>query len=174
MLFRSLNQISDVLVAYLSDQIRAGVDAIQIFDTWAGLLSWDDFENYSYHFLRSIISRLDNPNNVPVSFFCKSSSLYTPLLTQLDLNVISLDWTANLSHMRTLIPETIAIQGNLDPLALFDAPDILERKVRTILKKMEGRDGFIFNLGHGILPKTPLDNVQRVVDIVKETPLLDQ
>ncbi|MBN4067164.1 uroporphyrinogen decarboxylase [Simkania negevensis] len=159
-----LDTIAEATVAYLKMQEAAGVHAIQIFDTWAGMLSWSAFKEYCLPYYKQITSQLQ----CPVILFCKGSSLLYPLMVQAGPEAISIDWQGNLAQIRKELPSTIALQGNLSPYALFGTPEVLVNETKEILAAMKDDPAFIFGLGHGILPDTPLDNVQRLVDTVKE------
>ena len=162
-----LKKLTQVTINYLNMQIETGVHAIQIFDTWAGLLSWEDADIYSSSIIKNIIEKLNNPNNIPITVYAKGSSLFTELYTKTGINVISLDWQANLEKAKKVIPSNIAIQGNLDPFLLFGPKDLLEKRIKDKLSQMKDRPGYIFNLGHGIMPTTNPETVKFVVDLIK-------
>ena len=164
-----LDHLSDLTIDYLNQQIVSGVDALQIFDTWAGLLSWEDFKQYSFNYLQKIITSLNNPNNIPIALFAKGTASFLPLIAALNPTIISLDWQCSLSETRKHYPH-IALQGNLDPAYLMASPTILKEKTRQLLTSMKNDPGYIFNLGHGITPKVPIENVQLLVDTVKNFP----
>lgn len=163
-----LDKLTLVTIDYLKGQINAGVDALQIFDTWALHLSWDDFQIFSLAYTQKIISEIKafSPET-PVTLFCKGSSGFAPLIAATQADVMSLDWPASLLEMRKAYPQ-LALQGNLDPYVLYAAPDILEKKVKKILADMHQDPGFIFNLGHGLMPDMNPDQVKRVVELVQQ------
>ena len=161
---RLLEKIVDWSVEYLNMQIAAGVDVIQIFDSWANFLGHRQFLDFSLHYFRSIISRLSRP--IPVIVYCRGSSVFAPYLATIHPTCISLDWSCDITKMRQQIPYPIAIQGNLDPHILYGSKDVIEREVNAILDGMAEDKGFIFNLGHGILPDVPEESVQTLVDCV--------
>ena len=163
-----LKKVAQATIDYLNAQIRAGIDALQIFDTWAGLLSWQDFDEFVMPYLSQVLSELENPKEIPVTLFCKNSSIFAPFLTTLPIQVISLDPHAKLSKIRKTIPSSIALQGNLDPMALYASKETLRDHVSSILNDMAGQPGYIFNLGHGIFPDTQPEAVRQVVDQVKK------
>jgi len=153
---------------YLNMQIEAGVDAIQIFDTWAGLLSYAEFQTWVIKPIRAILNRLRNPAGVPITLFAKGTALFWQDLVQLPVQVIGLDWQVDIGTMSRTIPAEFGVQGNLDPMVLYATPEILEAKVNQILETMADRPGYIFNLGHGILPDVDPAQVQRVVGLVHQ------
>ncbi|NBV84131.1 uroporphyrinogen decarboxylase, partial [bacterium] len=132
---------------YLNMQIEAGVDAIQIFDTWAGLLSYAEFQTWVIKPIRAILNRLRNPAGVPITLFAKGTALFWQDLVQLPVQVIGLDWQVDIGTMSRTIPAEFGVQGNLDPMVLYATPEILEAKVNQILETMADRPGYIFNLG---------------------------
>ncbi len=162
-----LDKLTSVTIDYLNAQIEAGVDALQLFDTWAIHLSWNDFKTFSLPYIRTIISHLSNPKKIPVTVFCKGSSVFAPLLTDIGAQVIGLDWNASLSETRKLVGPKIALQGNLDPYSLYASAPILKERVTGILTEMNQDPGFIFNLGHGLMPDMNPSTVKQVVDWVK-------
>lgn len=160
-----LELLSDWSVAYLNKQIAAGVDAIQIFDSWAYVLSNNHFREFALPYLKSILQRL---KPVPVILFCKGSSVFAPDLAELCPSAISLDWNCDLKKVRTSLPASIAIQGNLDPSVLYGTKMTIEKEVKGLLDSMKGQKGYIFNLGHGIYPDVTEEAVQTLVDCVKK------
>lgn len=163
---RLMDQLVKSTADYLNMQIEAGVDAIQLFDTWAGLLSYTEFQAWVVRPIKAILNRLRNPAGIPVTLFAKGTAIFWKELCQLPIQVIGLDWQVDIGAMGQLIPTDIALQGNMDPMILYADPTILESKVSHILRSMASRPGYIFNLGHGILPDVNPDQVQRVVDLV--------
>ena len=161
-----LEKLTKVTIDYLNAQIEAGVDALQLFDTWAIHLSWDDVQEFSFNYIHKILENLHNPRRIPITLFAKGSSAFAPLMATMPIDVISLDWNADLRCMRQQYPQ-LAIQGNLDPYVLYASPDILTERISRLLGAM-GRDpGYVFNLGHGIMPDMNPESIRRVVDIVK-------
>lgn len=159
-----LSKVSDAIVELLNFQIDAGVDALQIFDSWANVLSLEDFRNVSLFYMASILKRLKKP--IPVILFCRGSSFFAEELASLSPSAISLDWQADMSRIRAKLPH-VALQGNLDPAVLLGSRACIQKEVDRILSSMKGDPGYIFNLGHGILPMTPFENVHYLVDYVR-------
>lgn len=161
-----LTMLADAVVDYLNAKIRAGCDAVQIFDTWAGILSRPDLEEFSLQYIRSICERLET-NGVPVIVFAKGVQTLEKL-ADIKCDVIGLDWTMDLADARTRIGDTKALQGNLDPCVLFAPKEKIRSEVERILDDYGSGSGHVFNLGHGILPTTPVDNARYLVSCVKE------
>lgn len=161
-----LDRLAKVTIDYLNAQIEAGADAIQIFDSWNEVLPWSLSQKLSVNYLYKIINGITAKKQVPITVFGKGNSIFYPLLAKTGANVIGFDSRADLGFIRAILPKGIGIQGNLDPHFLFAPRHILKNEVLRILNSMGGAPGYIFNLGHGILPKTPEDNVRFVVDLV--------
>jgi len=160
-----LEKIADVTVDYLNMQIAAGVNAVQIFDSWALSLSWGDYREFSHQYIQNIISRLNR--SVPVISFCKGSSVFAPMMAEAKPDVISVDWNADLKNIKSSLPEGIAVQGNLDPFVLYADKAVIKDRILRIVERMRGEKGFIFNLGHGIMPDIPFDNVKYAIEVIK-------
>jgi len=161
-----LQKIADVTVMYLNMQIAAGVNALQLFDSWALALSWDDYTEFSHRYNTQIISKL-NRTGIPIISFCKGSSVFAPLMAESKPDVISIDWNADLFNMKNSLPKGIAVQGNLDPFLLYADKKVIKERIHKLFDRMRGTEGFIFNLGHGIMPDIPFDNVKFAIDTVK-------
>jgi uroporphyrinogen decarboxylase len=162
---RLLEKLTAAVTAFLRMQIAAGVDAIQLFDSHGGLLPNADFNTGSGEWLRRIISEIDE--SVPVIVFSKGARDWETLLN-LGANVIGIDQDFPLSEARQVLPQDIAIQGNLDPLCLTDfTPEEAAAKARQLLELMRGRPGYIFNLGHGVPPGASLENIAAVIKAVR-------
>ena len=162
---RLLQKLADAVVDYLNAKIRAGCDAVQIFDTWAGILSPWDFEEFSLRYISYICERLET-SGAPVIVFAKGIH-DTPRLADLKCDVLGIDWTKDIREARDQAGGK-AIQGNLDPCVLFASKEKIRQETGRILERYGSRPGHIFNLGHGILPNTPPENAKYLVDCVKE------
>jgi len=162
-----MEKLSIVLSDYLLAQIRAGAQAVQVFDSWVGTLSPQDYENFVLPYSRNVLQAAKN-ENVPVIHFGTNTTTLLPLMKRAGSDVIGLDWRLPLDEGWKLIGHDHAVQGNLDPAILFAPLTEIKARVHDILRRAEGRPGHIFNLGHGILQHTPVDNVKAVVDIVHE------
>jgi len=161
-----LQILADSIVEYLQAKIAAGCDAVQIFDTWASILAPADFEEYSLKYIRYICEKLKT-NGVPVIVFAKGVGSYQNL-AELKCDVLRVDWTKELSKVRAETNGIKALQGNLDPTVLFAPKLKIRLETERVLNSYGTGNGHIFNLGHGILPKTPVENVQYLVECVKE------
>lgn len=161
-----------VLAAYAKSQVHAGAAAIQVFDSWAGTLSPGDYERYVLPHSRALIGQIRRAG-VPVIHFATGVGAYYPMLQKARADVLGLDWRVDLDGVWRSIRYRAAVQGNLDPVALFAPPGELRARVHDILRRAGGRAGHIFNLGHGILPETPVENVKAVVEMVREFRLVE-
>jgi len=161
-----LEKITAATIEYLQMQINAGVDAIQIFDSWAGKLEPLEFQTLALPYLKKIILAIQ-PANVPVTLFCRGSTRYIHELVSLEPAAVAFDWEKEMHELRKEVPGHIAIQGNLDPAILQGPLKALQEKAQFILNSMKGARGFIFNLGHGVVPQTPVENVRWLIDFVK-------
>ncbi len=166
-----LQLVTDQSLAYLKLQEDAGVDAIQIFESWANTLSRKDFCTFALPYLKQLVDGVD----IPVILFSRGSCHLVSDLVAMQPSGISFDWFSALYEMRQKVPQHIAIQGNLDPEILYASPSIIQKETEKLLKSMEGDPGFIVNLGHGILPDIPVDHVKCFVDTVKNyAPLISE
>ncbi|WP_432712399.1 uroporphyrinogen decarboxylase [Pedobacter sp.] len=162
-----LAKIAKVTADYLNLQIAAGVNAIQIFDSWALALSWNDYQEFSHRYIQEIIANL-NRKDIPVISFCKGSSVFAPIMAEAKPDVISVDWNADLLNIKNSLPAGIAVQGNLDPHILYADKPVIKKHIHALFERMRGEKGFIFNLGHGIMPDIPFDHVKYAIEVVKE------
>ncbi len=161
-----LEQITTATIHYINLQIDAGVDAIQLFDSWANALSIDEFRQICLPTMQRIVDAV-RKKKIPIILFTRGSCLFAEELASLQPSAISLDWSGDLIEIRKNIPKGIALQGNLDPMALYAPPETIRKKVDALLDGMANDPGYIFNLGHGLLPNTPFENVQFLVDHVR-------
>ncbi len=163
---RLLDLIARHSIAYLKMQIKAGVHAIQIFDSWANVLAPSQFKEFSLAYLGKLVKALKS-TGIPVILFCRGSSVFAPLLDELKPAGISLDWNADIAAVRTNLPSKVALQGNLDPDLLYAPRKILQQEIKKMLKSMKHDRGYIFNLGHGIAPDVSPDAVKILVETVQ-------
>ncbi len=161
-----LQKIANWSIAYLKLQIEAGVDAIQIFDSWANSLSHYSFREFSLAYLQELLKGIRD-TSIPTILFCRGSSVFAPQLAELQPAGIGLDWNCQMAAMRRLVPYSIALQGNLDPDILYAPLSRIEQETQRLLDEMEGDPGFIFNLGHGIAPDISEEAVKTLVHCVK-------
>jgi len=161
---RLLELLMEISLEYLRMQVRAGADAVQIFDTWAGELAGEEFSRWSFPYIKKITDELAR-DGAYTSVYIKGTCHLLDQLAKLDANVISVDWrTTLIEAARKLAPKTI--QGNLDPHLLLGPKDMVIARAQAMLEEMTNYPGYILNLGHGILPETPVENVKALVDTV--------
>ncbi|HEY5235541.1 MAG TPA: uroporphyrinogen decarboxylase [Rhabdochlamydiaceae bacterium] len=163
-----LEKITAATIEYLQMQIKAGVDAIQIFDSWAGKLEPLDFQTLALPYLKKIVDAI-KPTGIPITLFGRGLTRYIRELVSLEPTALAFDWEKEMHQLRKEVPAHIAIQGNLDPEILQGPLEALQEKTKYILDSMKGERGFIFNLGHGVVPQTPVENVRWLVDYIKAT-----
>ncbi len=163
---RLMERLTDAVIAYLLGQARAGAAALQLFDSWAGVLSPADYATYVMPHTQRIFTELAEATDVPLIFFGTETATLLPLLAKTAADVIGVDWRIPLDEAWSIIGEDKAIQGNLDPVILFSTPDQVALAAQRILAAAGGRPGHIFNLGHGILPQTPMEHVTALVESV--------
>jgi uroporphyrinogen decarboxylase len=161
-----LDKLVVVLTEYCSQQVQAGADVIQIFDSWVGSLSLSDYRAYAFEASKRLV-RAVQAMGVPVIYFGVETAGLLEQMAQTGADVIGLDWRQPLDEGWRAVGHGHAVQGNLDPITLFAPMDVLEQRVKEILRAANGRPGHIFNLGHGIVPETPVENVQAVVRMVR-------
>ncbi|MFQ6051557.1 MAG: uroporphyrinogen decarboxylase [Candidatus Hydrothermarchaeota archaeon] len=160
-----MDKVVETIISYLNAQIKAGVQAIQIFDSWIGCFSPQDYEKYVMPYTKRVIEGLER-DDVPVIHFATGSATLLEFMKKAGGEVIGIDWRINIDDAWKIIGYDKAIQGNLDPAVLFASKDEVEERVRDILMRVNNRPGHIFNLGHGVLPKTPVENVITMVRAV--------
>lgn len=160
-----MEKLTGAVTDYLKMQAAAGVDAVQIFDSLGGVLPSDEYEEISGRWIRRIIESLEGA--VPVILFSRGTadSLYELMRT--GAQVLGLDWSISLAEARAQMPETMGVQGNLNPAILTATPEVAVQETLRILEEMRGQNGFIFNLGHGVPPEAKIENIESVVSTVK-------
>jgi uroporphyrinogen decarboxylase len=159
-----MEKLTAALIDYFKMQIRAGADAIQIFDSWGGIVAGQDYEAASLRWMRAIIEAL--PRDFPIILYAKGTSSHLTDMAFSGARVLGVDWTVDLGVVRRIVPATIALQGNLDPVLMNTTPAIVQREVHNLLDRMRGSRGHIFNLGHGIMPQAKIECMQALVDTV--------
>ena len=159
-------KLVNVLAAYAQQQVEAGADCIQIFDSWAGALSVSDYREFVLGPTTELVRRVQ-ALGVPVIYFGVDTASLLATMRGTGADVIGLDWRVPLDVGWRTVGAGCAVQGNLDPITLFAPETVIEARVREILALANGRPGHIFNLGHGIVPGTPVESVLRVVELVK-------
>lgn len=161
-----LQRLSQLITKYLNCQIAAGAQAVQLFDSWAGCLTPGDYEHFVLPYTRSVIAGITP--GVPVISFSTGTAGLLKHIRAAGGDVIGLDWRINLDEGWATVGHDVAVQGNLDPVALFAPPKEIRRRVADVLDRAGNRPGHIFNLGHGVLPETPVDHVIAMVEAVHE------
>ena len=162
-----MERLTSIMIEYLRAQIEAGIDAMQLFDSWVGALSPQDYSQYVEPYSRRIFAALA-PAGVPMIHFGTNTAGLLDYMRADGATVIGVDWRMPLDEAWERVGSDLGIQGNLDPAALLAPRAVMEAKALDVLRRAGGRPGHIFNLGHGLLPSTPLDNVLRLVDFVQE------
>jgi uroporphyrinogen decarboxylase len=160
-----LNKITDATIQYLQAKVKSGVQAIQLFDSWAGVLSPDDYSGYSLPYNKKIIQSLNK--DVPVIFFAKDIGYGFQNLLNSGADALGLDWTIPAAQARAISQNKITLQGNFDPAKLMTNPSFIKKEVKQMIDNF-GTQQYIANLGHGILPKTPVENAIAFVEAVKQ------
>jgi uroporphyrinogen decarboxylase len=161
-----MERFSRAITLYLNAQIAAGAQCVQLFDSWAGCLSPQDYRRYVLPHVRWIIARITP--GVPVINFATGNPALLPLLAEGGSAVVGVDWRIGLGEAWRTVGYDRAVQGNLDPCVLLTGRDEIRRRSKAVLKQAAGRPGHIFNLGHGVLQQTPVDNAIALVDTVHE------
>jgi uroporphyrinogen decarboxylase len=169
LLHRLLAKLTETVILYLNAQIEAGAQVVQLFDTWGGILSEEEYRHFILPYHQQIIRALHR-EKAPVILYVNNSRGLLPLLAEADPDVISVDPLTSISTARDRLGSRFALQGNLDPIALLGSPAVLEAQVTALIRE-GGNQGYVFNLGHGILPPTPVENVRLLVNLVKASAL---
>jgi uroporphyrinogen decarboxylase len=159
-----LEMLTGAVCQYLDAQIDAGVDAVQIFDSWGGALSGWDYEEASLSWIRRIVQAV--AGRVPVILYARNTYASAPLQAGSGIDVLSLDWSVDLARARAELPDSLALQGNLDPALMETTPEIVRRETTRLLDSMRGKYGHIVNLGHGIRPQAKPECVNELVQTV--------
>jgi len=161
---RFLEKIAQVTLSYLSAQIKSGVQAVQLFDSWIGVLSPQDYKTYVLPHSHFILKNLSEKfPEIPRIHFGTGSSMLLSFMKEAGAEVIGIDWQTPLSYARKVLGEKVSLQGNLDPALLFAPQESIQKEIKNILEQRGNPARHIFNLGHGILPQTPVENVKFVV-----------
>lgn len=173
-----LDKLADAVAAYLNAQIAAGAQAVMVFDTWGGMLSTEDYQTFSLAYAKRVMSMLKTEadgQRVPTILFTKGGGLWLEMMTDAGYDALGLDWQTDIGRARARVGDKVALQGNMDPVALYAKPEIISEKVKAILEKYGSGSGHVFNLGHGILPDINPEHVGAMVDAVHRfSPLYHQ
>lgn len=169
MMHALLLNLSTHIKAYLQAQIESGVNAVMLFDTWGGLLSDNDYQHFSLNYMADILESI--PADIPTIIFTKGGGVWLERMTaSTKAYALGLDWRQDIGDAFDRVGDKVALQGNLDPQVLLTNPEVIQDKVKEILSKVGGRVGHIFNLGHGITPEVPVENMQALIEAVKLSP----
>jgi uroporphyrinogen decarboxylase len=163
---RLLERIAALTERYVAAQVAAGAQAIQLFDTWAGMLDRPDFREFALRWARELFERLSG-TGVPRIYFALDAAHLLPDLAGCGADVVSLDWRVDLASASAALGHRFVLQGNLDACALFAPPAELARRARAVLEAGRAAPGHLFNLGHGVLPDTPVENLEALVRLVQ-------
>lgn len=166
-----LDKLAQSVTAYLNDQIRAGAQAVQIFDTWGGALSHNAYQEFSLRYMKQIVDGLIRENEgrrVPVILFTKNGGQWLERMAESGADALGLDWTTDIGAARQRVGDRVALQGNMDPAMLRASPARIEQEVATILASYGAGAGHVFNLGHGITPEVDPEHAAAFLNCVKE------
>lgn len=165
-----LDKLADAVADYLTAQIEAGVNAIQIFDTWGGLLSEAAYREFSLAYMQKIVEKLPkiyNDQRIPVILFTKGGGLWLEYIAQSGCDCVGLDWTVNLADAGKRIGQKVALQGNLDPCVLYGSDEVIRREVQNCLDQAKDLPGYVFNLGHGMHPDMDPAKLTVLIDAIQ-------
>ena len=172
-LHRLLGVLARATILYLNAQIAAGAQAVMLFDTWGGVLTPAQYEQFSLHYMAEVVDSLTRESEgrrVPSIVFTKGGGAWVDKIAAIGCDAVGIDWTTDLHQARQAVGDRVALQGNLDPAALFSAPEVLRAETRRVLASFGEGAGHVFNLGHGITPDVDPDRVAILVDTVIGTP----
>lgn len=170
-LHQILKILADSVIAYLNAQIDAGADVVMIFDSWGGILTPRDYQLFSLDYMTYIIKNLNRQRGeqkIPVILFTKGGANWLEAMAEGGANALGIDWSINIGDAKKRVGNKVALQGNMDPSILYASPERIREEVKTILKDYGNQPGHVFNLGHGMLPDVPPENVTVLVDTVHE------
>lgn len=166
-----LDKLSQSVAAYLNAQIQSGAQAIMLFDTWGGMLSTEDYQefslNYAHRVREQLNTRLDD-RQIPTVLFTKGGGQWLEMMVGAGYDALGLDWQTDIANARSRVGRQVALQGNMDPVALYANPTVVREKVKAVLSGYGSGSGHVFNLGHGIMPDINPDHVGAMVDAVHE------
>ena len=163
-----LDKVADLTVRYLKAQVEAGAQALQLFDTWAGLFDRSCYREFGLRHARRVLDEL-RPSGVPLIYFALNSNHLLDELRECGADVVGADWRLPLDEISERLGQRFPLQGNLDPCVLLTSPEVVDQRARQIVQRARELPGHIFNLGHGVLPPTPVENVEALVRAVHES-----
>ncbi|MCG8608129.1 uroporphyrinogen decarboxylase [bacterium] len=162
-----LDKLAVAITDFLVGQVKAGANVVQIFDSWAGILTQETYREFSLPYIEKVVRHV-KAQDIPIIVFAREASHSIEALSEMSADVLSVSWRDDLSEMKQRVNSKVGLQGNLDPCLLFAPVDRIKEGVREVLSKAGHGSGHIFNLGHGILPQTPVEHAQAMVQFVKE------
>lgn len=171
LMHQMLDKLAQSVALYLNAQIEAGAQAVMVFDTWGGVLTSEDYNEFSLSYakqVRSLLKTNVSGQEVPTIFFTKGGGLWLEDMADAGYSALGLDWQTDIARARERVGEKVALQGNMDPMSLYAEPEKIRQKVKIILQKYGQGSGHVFNLGHGILPDVNPEHVKAMVDAVHE------
>jgi uroporphyrinogen decarboxylase len=169
MLHLLLDKLASSVVAYLDQQVQSGADSLMVFDTWGGVLSKQNYLDFSLSYMQKIVNGVKAKHpNTPITLFSKNGGKHLGEIAATGCDGVGIDWTVELGDVERQIGDKVAIQGNLDPAVMYATPEIIRAEVKKVLDQFQGDTGHIFNLGHGITPDVNPENMKVLVDAVHE------
>lgn len=171
LMHQMLDKLAQAVAVYLNAQIAAGADAVMVFDTWGGMLSHDDYLEFSLHYAQQVRQLLHTQHagrQIPTILFTKGGGLWLEAMAETGYDALGLDWQTDIGMARARVGAKVALQGNMDPITLYAPPEVIREKVGKILQNYGQGSGHVFNLGHGILPDINPEHVKAMVDAVRE------
>ncbi len=171
LMHQMLDKLAQSVAAYLNAQIAAGADAVMVFDTWGGMLSHDDYLEFSLRYAKQVKDLLKlerDGQKIPAILFTKGGGLWLESMANIGYDGLGLDWQTDIAQARARVGNQVALQGNMDPITLYAKPEVIREKVGKILHSYGQGSGHVFNLGHGILPDINPEHVKAMVDAVHE------
>jgi len=171
LMHQMLDKLAQAVAAYLNAQIAAGADVVMVFDTWGGMLSHDDYLEFSLRYTKQVRALLHiqrDGRHIPSILFTKGGGLWLESMAESGYEALGLDWQTDIGHARARVGDKVALQGNMDPITLYAPPAVIREKVGRILQNYGHGSGHVFNLGHGILPDINPEHVKAMVDAVQE------
>jgi uroporphyrinogen decarboxylase len=170
LMHQMLDKLAQSVASYLNAQIAAGADAVMVFDTWGGMLSHDDYLEFSLRYarqVRALLNTRQDGKQIPTILFTKGGGLWLEAMADAGYDALGLDWQTDISQARARVGNRVALQGNMDPITLYAQPDVIREKVGKVLQGFGNGSGHVFNLGHGILPDINPEHVKAMVDAVQ-------
>lgn len=160
-----LSLLASQIKNYLRAQVEAGVDVVMLFDTWGGLLTPEDYQVFSLHYMQEIIQSI--PSHIPTILFTKGGGAWLESMAETGVSALGVDWRQNMAEAFKRVDGKVALQGNIDPSVLLTTPEIISEKVSALKNSVKDYQGHVLNLGHGITPEVPVENMQAFIQAVK-------